>query len=44
MKAVKKIQQETGLDWDVPRLKEELDRLAQDGLIYKAGNTICCAI
>lgn len=35
MKAVRKIQQETDLDWDVPRLKEELDRLAQDQIISK---------
>lgn len=35
MKAVRKIQREADLDWDVPRLKEELERLAQDGLIRK---------
>ncbi len=35
MKAVTKIQREAGLGWDVTRLKEELDRWAQDGLISK---------
>lgn len=35
MKAVRKIQRETDLDWDVARLKEELERLAQDGIIQK---------
>lgn len=35
LQAVKKIQQETRLDWDVPRLREELDRLVRDGLITK---------
>ena len=35
MSAIRRIKQETDLDWDVSRLKEELDRLAQDGLILK---------